>query len=207
MDLNAPIGHQIHAVKVKDQDLGNNGKLKFYLEENSNSRSNNQFDIGEETGIIELKSKLSEYGTSFDITVKVKDSGDESLTNFKTYTIKVLSEFNDETPIFDSDLYEVSLSEATPLNTEIVSMIAIDDDIVTYNLIDQDEKFDIFPDGQVYLKDKLDRESQAYHSVIVIASDQAHHSNIVRSSTATLVVYVTGTYQLQNNFFFFAKNP
>ena len=72
-------------------------------------------------------------------------------------------------------------------------MIAIDDDIVTYNLIDQDEKFDIFPDGQVYLKDKLDRESQAYHSVIVIASDQAHHSNIVRSSTATLLVYVTGT--------------
>ena len=125
MDLNAPIGHQIHAVKVKDQDLENNGKLKFYLEESSNSRTNNQFVIGEDTGIIELKSKLSEYGTSFDITVKVKDSGDESLTNFKTYTIKVLSEFNDETPVFDSDLYEVSLSEATPLNTEIVSMIAI----------------------------------------------------------------------------------
>ena len=35
--------------------------------------------------------------------------------------------------------------------------------------------------AQVYIvmyKDKLDRESQAYHSVIVIASDQAHHSNI-----------------------------
>ena len=63
VDLNAPIGHQIHAVKVKDQDLANNGKLKFYLEENSNSRTNNQFDIGEDTGIIELKSKLSEYGT------------------------------------------------------------------------------------------------------------------------------------------------
>ena len=44
----------------------------------------------------------------------------------------------------------------------------------------------------IIIMNSTNRESQAYHSVIVIASDQAHHSNIVRSSTATLVVYVTG---------------
>ena len=32
-------------------------------------------------------------------------------------------------------------------------------------------KFGIFPDGRVYLKDHLDREVQAYHSIRVIAED------------------------------------
>ena len=113
-----------------------------------------------------MKSKLSNFGTSFDITVKVQDLGQESLTNLKTYTINVKSVSNDHTPVFDFELYEVSLSEATPLNAEIVSMTAIDDEVITYNLIDREDKFDIYPDGKVYLKDKLDRENQAYHSVI-----------------------------------------
>ena len=64
--------------------------------------------------------------------------------------------------MFDFDLYEVSLSELTPLNTEVITMSAIDqdqDDVISYAIIDNnnDNTFDILPNGKVYLVDRLDR--------------------------------------------------
>ena len=108
-----------------------------------------------------------------------------------------MSRDNEHAPVFDFDHNEISLSEATPLNQEIISMAAIDRDegdngLIYYAIIDNnnDNKFGIYPDGQVYLADKLDREEKAYYSIIVVATDQGTVP-MARSSTSTLVVYVT----------------
>ena len=69
---------------------------------------------------------------------------------------------------------------------------------LTYTVTDSDGKgysggsdslFGVFPDGRVYLQDYLDRETQAYHSLIVTARDGDTVSP--RSSSASVVVYVT----------------
>ena len=104
-----------------------------------------------------------------------------------------LNRGNVHTPIFDFDNNEITISENTPLNTEIVSLAAIDNDEgpdgqVLYAIADgEKQKFGIFPDGKVYLKEYLDRETKAYYAITVLAYDQG---NPVRSSTATVVVYV-----------------
>jgi hypothetical protein len=100
---------------------------------------------------------------------------------------------NVHTPIFDFDNNEITISENTPLNTEIISLAAIDNDEgpdgeVLYVIADgEKQKFGIFPDGKVYLKEYLDRETKAYYAITVLAYDQG---TPVRSSTATVVVYV-----------------
>ena len=81
----------------------------------------------------------------------------------------------------------------TPLNTEIITLAAIDQDDgsngeVLYSIADgEKQKFGIFPDGKVYLKEYLDRETKAYYAITVLAYDKGIPE---RSSTATVVVYV-----------------
>lgn len=188
VDIRSPVGHQIHRVKCTDPDQDKNGQLQFMLD------SNDKVVIDSETGIISLRSALTTL-ESFEITVKVNDLGQEALSNLKSYYVQVISSENDYTPMFDFELYEVSLSELTPLNTEVITMSAIDedqDDTISYAIIDnnREDKFDILPDGKVYLVDKLDRESKAYYSVIVTATDNGLVP-FARSSTSTLVIYVT----------------
>ena len=188
VDIKAPIGHQVHRARVNDPDEGLNGKLRFMLDS-----ANDVFSINQDTGIIELRNELSTKGT-MDITVKVQDLGQQSLSNLKSYVVKIVSDENSHTPTFDFDLYEVSLSESTALNTEVITMSAIDEDgdTIHYAIIDnnKENKFDIFPDGRVYLIDKLDREAKAYYSVVVTATDNGLRP-FARSSTSTLVIYVT----------------
>ncbi len=190
IDLKAPIGHRIHRVLCQDPDEGQNGNLQFMLDD----LNNKQVSIDQATGILELYKPLTSK-ESFEITVKVNDLGAQPLSNLKTYLVQVKATENDYTPMFDFDLYEVSLSESTALNSEVITMSAIDqdgeDNQITYALIDNNDenKFDILPDGKVYLVDKLDRESKAYYSVIVTATDNGLVP-FARSSTSTLVIYV-----------------
>ena len=158
VDLRSPIGHQIYRVLCYDPDKGSNGKIQFMLD----GGNNDILAIDQETGIIELKSPINSK-SDFEITVKVNDLGKQlALSNLKSYVVKVTANENFYTPMFDFDLYEVSLSELTPLNTEVITMSAIDqdqDDVISYAIIDNnnDNTFDILPNGKVYLVDKLDR--------------------------------------------------
>lgn len=193
VDKKSPLGHSIHRVQASDQDAGLNGDLRFMLDDNNQG---GLFEIETETGVIKMKSNQLSTG-SYDVTVKVTDLGLPALTNLKSYIINVVNEENDHTPVFDFDLYEISLSEGTLLNSEVISMTAVDLDQneetpIQYAIIDNnnDNKFGIFPDGKIYLADKLDREKKAYYSVIVTASDSGKKP-FARSSTSTLVIYVT----------------
>ena len=190
VDFRAPIGHEIHQVKCFDPDAELGGTLEFMLD----SGANNPMAIDPHTGVIYLKSRLQSKA-NFDITVKVNDLGNPSLSNVKNYVIKVTGDVNYFTPMFDFHLYEISLSEMTPLNSEVITMSAVDEDLndeISYAIIDNNNEntFDILPDGKVLLVDKLDREAKAYYSVIVTATDNGLVP-FARSSTSTLVIYVT----------------
>ena len=128
----------------------------------------------------------------FAFQVTISDSGEPALTSSRMYSVR-LNRGNSHTPIFDFDNNEITISENTALNTEIITLAAIDLDEgpagnVLYSIADGErQKFGIFPDGKVYLKDYLDRETKAYYAITVLASDQGTPA---RSSTATVVVYV-----------------
>ena len=128
----------------------------------------------------------------FSLQITASDHGSPVLASSRIYNVR-LKRGNTHTPIFDFDNNEISISENTPLNTEIITLAAIDNDEgadgeVLYSIVDgEKQKFGIFPDGRVYLKDYLDRESKAYYAITVLASDKGIPP---RSSTATVVIYV-----------------
>ena len=199
----SPVGHKIHKVGCLDEDDGINGQLRFELKVEGDFVSA-MFDINRTNGVISLVSKIPEvYYPKYDgdkemysVKVIVTDNGNNpsALANSRTYEIVILRN-NTHTPIFDYSHSEISVSEEMPLNTEIISLAAIDNDVgaageIIYSIADDLNnrgKFGIFPDGRIYLKDHLDRETQAYHSIRVKATDFGTPS---RSSDATVVIYV-----------------
>ena len=203
LQADSPIGHKIHRVACIDKDDGINGRLIFELSVEGDV-VNSMFGIDPISGVISLVSKVPDTyypndqddAEIYSVKVVVTDSGLSPfpLSNSRTYDIQIIRK-NTHTPIFDYTHSEISVSEEMPLNTEIITLAAIDNDVgpagqIIYSIVEDFNhrgKFGIFPDGRVYLKDYLDRETQAYHSIRVKAQDFGTPS---RSSDATVVIYV-----------------
>ena len=187
---NSPKGQEVFRVKYEDKDEDRNGAVSFKL----NEPSYNLFVMDSETGALTLKSEPQTEQNAFEISVTMTDKGNPPLTNTRSYRLE-MQRGNRHTPVFDFSHSELSVSEGTRPGSVIIELSAVDLDQgdngkLTYSITDGDKtKFGVFPSGKVYLQDYLDRETQAYHSLTITATD--HGLPKPRSSTSTLVVYVT----------------
>ncbi|XP_072751447.1 cadherin-related tumor suppressor [Anoplolepis gracilipes] len=187
---NAAVGQEIYLARAKDRDVGANARIVYSLTHNPGE----QFRIVENSGIIYLNKPIQAApGTILHLEVTATDSGDPSLS--AQHQIKVtIEDVNDHTPVFRLTSYEVSLPESTPVNERFFSLVAHDADLgfngrILYSVIDGniEGRFGIFPDGQLYVKNTLNREERDYYALEIIASDQGSPS---RSSVVPVVVHV-----------------
>lgn len=185
-----PIGEEIVVLAAMDKDEGINSKLVYNLVTNPQ----NLFDISSNTGLITLKKSLRDIPISeVVIEVRATDSGENPQSSSRKLLIH-LKEVNQHTPVFEQFSYETSLLESTPVNTRFFTVKATDRDVgqnaeLSYELIDEglQENFGIFPDGNLYVKSHLDRETKDYHSLLVQVRD---NGNPHRSSITTFVIHV-----------------
>ncbi|XP_013785873.1 cadherin-related tumor suppressor-like, partial [Limulus polyphemus] len=187
---NWPIGHEVHLVKCRDLDLGSNSELEFSLTTNPEDT----FSINKNTGVIYLNRPLRFMsGAEYRVEVTVRDKGVPSLTSVQELVVMV-EDVNDHTPVFDQVSYETSVLESTKVNDRFFALRASDADStnnghVSYEIIDGNEhsKFGIFPDGQLYVRNELDRERQGYYSLTVQAKDNGTKP---RSSEVSVVIHI-----------------
>uniref|UniRef100_S4RTD9 Cadherin domain-containing protein n=1 Tax=Petromyzon marinus TaxID=7757 RepID=S4RTD9_PETMA len=90
----------------------------------------------------------------------------------------LVHDVNNHAPVFDRASYEVSIAEDEPVNSRFFSVRATDKDSgkngeVKYEIGEGNggEKFGIFPDGQLYVRYELDRETREEYSLTVSAMD------------------------------------
>lgn len=81
-----------------------------------------------------------------------------------------------------------------PVNERFFSLTAVDRDVgqngqVYYSIVEGNDeaKFGIFPDGMVYVRSQLDRETKDYYALTVMARDNGSPS---RSSTVSIIIHV-----------------
>lgn len=186
----AAVGQEVCLARARDRDAGANARITYSLTQNPGQ----QFRIAQNTGIIYLDKPIkSAPGTVLHLEVTAMDSGVQSLS--ATQQIRVIIEdVNDHTPVFKLTSYETSLPESTPVNERFFALLASDIDLgangrIFYSVTDGnlENRFGIFPDGQLYVKNVLDREEQDYYALEVTASDQG---NPKRSSTVPVVVHI-----------------
>lgn len=204
----AALNSIVHKVRAVDDDLDGspNSSLTYELLPGDFAY---HFAVDRDTGILRVRAPLTtgsrtspllgfgpdRTAAASEMTVAVKVTDGGGLSGTETYLIEVVP-VNTYTPTFDFEHNEISVKENTPLNSEVISLKALDMDgdtvfgKVSYRIVAGDvDKFGVFPDGRVYLRGPLDREVQAYHSLVVMAQDGGPEATR-RSSSATVVVYV-----------------
>lgn len=111
----------------------------------------------------------------------------------------LVQDVNDCLPVFETDNYNVTVSEGTALGSIILTVAAHDNDtginqMVTYGIQtdnkNSSEYFQMDPsEGVIYLKKSLDHEQLAAHHFTVIAIDKG-----APSLSSTAHVWVKGSY-------------
>ncbi|XP_065342592.1 cadherin-related tumor suppressor [Cloeon dipterum] len=187
---NAPAGHEVYLARAVDRDAGPNSRVSYSLTSNPGE----QFRIAEATGVIYLnKPVTAEPGTVINLEVTASDSGEPSLNSRHSLLITI-EDVNDHTPVFDHTSYETSILESAPVNDRFFALAASDADLgangrLNYEITEgnSENKFGVFPDGYLYVKSPLDRETRDYYSLVVTARDEGEPP---RSSQVPVVIHV-----------------
>ncbi|MEQ2167406.1 hypothetical protein GOODEAATRI_003924 [Goodea atripinnis] len=188
----AAVGDYVARISVSDPDLEEHritvslegGDGKFTLKQTDDFLYalcvNSELDR-EERDLYELRVQASDFGTP-------------PLSSEMLLLLKV-SDANDCHPVFEQDVYTVSIAEDVPLGSSLIQIPAQDDDEginseIRYSILksQQDGLFSIDPNsGLVTTAAVLDRETQMEVWFLVLAEDGGEPS---LSSTATVTVLV-----------------
>ncbi|KAM9852765.1 protocadherin Fat 3a isoform 2-T2 [Aulostomus maculatus] len=150
--------------------------------------SDSVFDIEKAVGTIIIAKPLdAEQRSFYNLTVQATDGTNSAYTQVH---ITVMDN-NDNAPIFSQSTYDVTISEDTPTDTEVVQALASDRDEhhrLSYSLqssIDPSSMrlFRIHPNlGTIYTTQSLDHEACAQHILTVMVKDQEfpYRKNLAR---------------------------
>uniref|UniRef100_A0A7N6AC75 FAT atypical cadherin 3a n=1 Tax=Anabas testudineus TaxID=64144 RepID=A0A7N6AC75_ANATE len=140
--------------------------------------SDSVFDVEKAVGTIIIAKPLdAEQRSFYNLTVQATDGTNTAYTQVH---ITVMDN-NDNAPIFSQPTYDVTISEDTPPDTEVVQVLASDRDEhhrLTYSIqssIDPSSMrlFRIHPSlGTIHTAQRLDHEACAQHILTVIVKDQ-----------------------------------
>ncbi|KAL4641609.1 protocadherin Fat 4 [Arapaima gigas] len=168
-------GHHVFQAKALDPDEGSNGMVSYSLRQNPKGL----FHIHERRGLITLTGPLEVTTSSYQVEVVASDMGVPQRSSSMVVMVSVY-DVNDNPPVFDQLSYEVTILESEPVNSRFFKVEATDKDSgpngeIVYDIVGGNTRdvFGIFPDGQLYIKDELDREVQDRYDLLVVASDRA----------------------------------
>ena len=159
-------------VTVQSIEHGDHGAALFYL--NSDGVP---FLINQTSGEIHTTVDLNrETKDLYEVSVRVEDAAPPP--HYNTTTVKiVVTDVNDNPPVFDENLVQISLSELQAVNTPFYVAHATDMDlypnnITKYYVADGTAGFQINSDsGELILTSSLDYETQQSIVVTIVAKD------------------------------------
>nr|XP_033796923.1 protocadherin-23 isoform X2 [Geotrypetes seraphini] len=194
----APLGHCFLQVKATDADSGQFGHIQYFLYDGfHNYESSYLFHIDPNTGHICVSQDIDKEKdpSSFDLLVKAKDGGGLTAQAFVRIEIE---DINDNHPIFDPLMYMMSISSHTQPGTEILSVIASDQDSgiygdVTYELLpgEHSSLFTIDSStGIIYLISSLSHLESSSISLSICAQDRGGLVSII-SAMVTINILQT----------------
>ena len=165
---NATIGTQIGTIVAIDVDSGPNAELNY-------SVVPSLVGVELKTGVLFVNAKLDRETTpTFTVSLVATDNGDQPLTG-QTKVELILSDVNDNAPIFSQSQYHVQLVEDTGVSTTVVIVAAEDADTgsnaeVSFSISDQDDvPFAINKtSGAVYTVEVLTPDN---FTILVVARD------------------------------------
>lgn len=181
-------------VRVEDRDEGIHGQIKSL--EIVDGDPDGHFRIKSSPTsageyVIEIHKLLDRETTpaGYNLTLRAVDKGVPPKDSYKRVPIKLL-DFNDNAPIFNRELYEVSVPEVAPINTPVIRLKVSDRDAGKNGQVliyivggNENNEFRINAEtGMLYTNAILDAEKKPFYTLTVSAIDQGNTGTRKQSS-------------------------
>ena len=177
----APVGTTILVVEAIDDDVGENARITYFLNEIA------EFRIDPNSGSIVTTKPLDRETTAgYTLVVTAQDNGIPPLSDIANVEIEVV-DVNDNVPLFEQNFYSANVMEDAPLGTSVVQVRANDRDLglngqVRYEFDHSDTSAPgtgaVFmidaTSGVVRTNKTLDRETTAKYELKVVAYDRGN---------------------------------
>ncbi|VDM53258.1 unnamed protein product [Angiostrongylus costaricensis] len=123
-----PVGTSFTQVSAMDLDVGNNGIVDYFLNNSDSSFTYDLFRLDRTSGTLRVNSKLDrEQHSIIELRVFARDRGKPLLTSTCLITI-ILTDVNDNAPIFDQSSYDLYIAENSPIGSTVGTIMASDPD-------------------------------------------------------------------------------
>ncbi|XP_040892286.1 protocadherin-23 [Toxotes jaculatrix] len=177
----APQGSSLIRVQARDADEGVNADIRYSI---LKSNQDSLISINPESGLVTTAAALDRE-TQMEVwfLVVAADGGEPALSSTATVTVLV-EDVNDNEPVFQQQLYNVSIPEHSDTGSCFLQVVATDADspdfgTVLYSLSDGFDKqdkhplFQIHPQtGELCVSQDIDRDTgQAVHDILIKAED------------------------------------
>ncbi|XP_075902699.1 protocadherin alpha-7-like [Nelusetta ayraudi] len=191
-------GTTVALISLKDSDSGLNGKIICYLSQDhpfalTPSLQNNMYSLVTKT-VLDREQK-----SQYDVIIVAKDAGEPSLTSEKNIHI-VLSDVNDNSPVFSQSPYTFYLTENNSPGASVFSVTARDDDegsnsVISYQILRERESGHMLSSflninsetGDIMAQKSFDYETLKTFQFQVVATDSGSPS---LSSNVTVNVFI-----------------
>jgi protocadherin Fat 1/2/3 len=125
----------------------------------------------------------------YNLTLRAVDKGVPPRDSYKKIPVRLI-DFNDNKPVFNREIYEISVPEIAPINTPVIRLKVSDRDDgknaqVYLQIVGGNEngEFKINPEtGMLYTAMKLDAETKHFYTLTVSAIDQGNTGTRKQSS-------------------------
>ena len=190
---NAPGGTFVGSMVAADADEGSNANISDFRIIVGSSES--LFELNAQSGTLQLSNSAlldRETQDTYTLTVEVADGGTPPLSSNTTVRI-VVTDVNDEAPVFSREAYSVSLREDTVVGSIIFTANASDVDLGTnadfaFSLAAPSSLFSVnSTTGAISLQSSLDFETVRLHSITLLAID-AGTPQLTGSATLSVTV-------------------
>ena len=171
-------GAPVLRVRAMDADRAAANKEMVFLMVGEDLESD--FKVNSSSGVVYVKKNLDfERRKFYRFQVAVRDISEDSRMDFTTVAISISDE-NDNSPLFYPAYYDISISEATVVGTELLRLHATDNDSTTnaalrYLIESGNENSTFFLDesmGFLFLASKLDHENVSHYRLIIGVTDK-----------------------------------
>uniref|UniRef100_A0A4W5NI12 Cadherin domain-containing protein n=1 Tax=Hucho hucho TaxID=62062 RepID=A0A4W5NI12_9TELE len=168
---------------ARDPDVGANSLRKYTLSTNENFELDVKTRGDDKIPFLILKKPLDrEQKSEILLTLTAYDGGKPERSGSVNITVNVI-DMNDNVPVFDRQVYTLTLDENAPLGTSVLRLHATDLDdgangqvIYTFDNSLKNRAFDYFEidavTGEITIKGLVDFEEQSVYEIDVQASDK-----------------------------------
>ncbi|XP_046326847.2 protein dachsous-like [Haliotis rufescens] len=184
----------IYVVQATDGDNERNGTIQYSLLNNPG----NLFRIDPMSGEIRLQGKLDyEHQQRYEMQIVAADQGVPTPRSSTMTLVINVKDVNDNPPTFARSVYNFSVRENIQLTASFAQINATDRDSNengrVFYIFEDSMYSSVFginpPNGNLYVKEPLDREEIDLYVLTVIASDHGKPSRL--TSTAQVRIHVT----------------